>query len=113
MQYLLDIAPKLVDYHRDSVGGEKRVHSRLRSPEELAATFDEAGAPLDLAGATTPGDLEEINRAVHAVMDNSVRSSHPLFLNQLYAGVDPVALAGGGSPQFSTRTCTPSRWRRF
>ena len=94
MQYLLDIAPKLVDYHRDSVGGEKRVHSRLQSPEELAATFDEAGAPLDLAGATTPGDLEEINRAVHAVMDNSVRSSHPLFLNQLYAGVDPVALAG-------------------
>ena len=46
MQYLLDIAPKLVDYHRDSVGGEKRVHSRLQSPEELAATFDEAGAPL-------------------------------------------------------------------
>ena len=31
---------------------------------------------------------------MHAVMDNSVRSSHPLFLNQLYAGVDPVALAG-------------------
>jgi glutamate decarboxylase len=27
-------------------------------------------------------------------MDNSVRSSHPLFLNQLYSGVDPVALAG-------------------
>lgn len=94
MQFLLDIAPKLVDYHRDSVGGEKRVHSRLQSPEELAATFDEAGAPLDLAGATAPGDLEEINRAVHAVMDNSVRSSHPLFLNQLYAGIDPVALAG-------------------
>jgi hypothetical protein len=27
------------------------------------------------------------------IMDNSVRSSHPLFLNQLYSGVDPIALA--------------------
>ena len=94
MQFLLDIAPKLVDYHRDSVGGEKRVHSRLQSPEELAATFDEAGAPLDLAGATTPGDLEEINRAVHAVMDNSVQKLSPAVPQPAVRGRRPRGPGG-------------------
>ena len=93
MNYLLEIAPTLVDYHMASVSGTERVHSRLQSPEELAATFVEAGAELELKENSEPVDMDGIKRAVHAVMDNSVRSSHPLFLNQLYSGVDPVALA--------------------
>lgn len=93
MNYLLDLAPQLVNYHKESVGGKERVHSRLQSPDELAATFLEAGAELELKENANPVDMDGIKRAVHAVMDNSVRSSHPLFLNQLYSGVDPVALA--------------------
>ena len=29
-----------------------------------------------------------------ATLDNSVRTNHPLFMNQLYAGADPIGLAG-------------------
>jgi glutamate decarboxylase len=93
MNYLLEIAPQLVDYHVASVSGSERVHSRLQSPDELAATFLEAGAELELKENADPTDMDGIRRAVRAVMDNSVRSSHPLFLNQLYSGIDPVALA--------------------
>tara|TARA_B100001142_G_scaffold322698_1_gene371484 strand:- start:675 stop:2717 length:2043 start_codon:yes stop_codon:yes gene_type:complete len=93
LKFLEELAPKLVQYHRESIAGGERVHSRLQSPEDLAETFSVAGVPIDLAdGAAVDGDV--LNAAVQAVMDNSVRSSHPLFLNQLYSGVDPVALAG-------------------
>ena len=92
LRYLLDLAPTLVDYHRDSISGAERVHSRLQSPEELAATFASAGAAIDI-DAAEPMDFAGLSNAIHAVMDNSVRSSHPLFLNQLYAGVDPVGVA--------------------
>mmetsp|Transcript_21615 Transcript_21615/g.34994 ORF Transcript_21615/g.34994 Transcript_21615/m.34994 type:complete len:995 (+) Transcript_21615:136-3120(+) len=94
LQFLSKLAPKLVDYHRESIGGEARVHSRLQSPEELAKTFAAAGAPLGLAEGAEGVDMTTLTAAVQAVMDNSVRSSHPLFLNQLYSGVDPIALAG-------------------
>ena len=93
LAYLLELAPQLADYHKASVSGKERVHSRLQSPAELAATFLEAGAELELKQGADPVDMDGIKRAVHAVMDNSVRSSHPLFLNQLYSGIDPVALA--------------------
>ena len=93
LKFLEDIAPKLVRYHRESIGGAERVHSRLQSPDDLAETFAAAGVPLDLADGA-PVDELALDAAVQAVMDNSVRSSHPLFLNQLYSGVDPVALAG-------------------
>ena len=94
LEFLAGIAPKLVSYHRESIGGEERVHSRLQTPEELAETFSSAGVPLELAEGAEGVDMAQLDAAVQAVMDNSVRSSHPLFLNQLYSGVDPVALAG-------------------
>ena len=111
LKFLEDIAPKLVRYHRESIGGAERVHSRLQSPDDLAETFAAAGVPLDLADGA-PVDELALDAAVQAVMDNSVRSSHPLFLNQLYSGVDPVALAGDWLASRSTPTCTPSRLRR-
>ena len=94
LKFLEELAPKLTQYHRDSIKGDERVHSKLQSPEELAATFAAAGAPIDLAEGDAPATEEQLALAVQAVMDNSVRSSHPMFLNQLYAGVDVVALAG-------------------
>ena len=85
LKFLEELAPKLVQYHRESIAGGERVHSRLQSPEDLAETFSVAGVPIDLAdGAAVDGDV--LNAAVQAVMDNSVRSSHPLSLNQLYSG---------------------------
>ena len=94
LNFLNDLAPKLVEYHRESISGEERVHSRLQSPEELAETFAAAGVPLDLAGDQEGVDMDTLSAAVQTVMENSVRSSHPLFLNQLYSGVDPIALGG-------------------
>ena len=38
--------------------------------------------------------MQDLASALDAVVDNSVRASHPMFMNQLYAGVDPIALAG-------------------
>ena len=38
LKFLEDIAPKLVRFHRESIGGAERVHSRLQSPDDLAET---------------------------------------------------------------------------
>jgi len=55
LQFLEELAPRLVQYHRESVGGQERVHSRLQSPAELLDTFVAAGVPLSLAEGAGPG----------------------------------------------------------
>jgi glutamate/tyrosine decarboxylase-like PLP-dependent enzyme len=60
--------------------------SRPRSPEALVEALPRLGA----SGITHAEVLEELGQ----ILDDSVRTAHPLFLNNLLAGFDPVSWIG-------------------
>lgn len=41
-----------------------------------------------------PVSKDDLETVIQDVVKYSVKTGHPLFLNQLYAGVDPYGLAG-------------------
>lgn len=65
---------------------------RFASPTELAAEFD-ATAGL-VVGPGAPIGTEVLLEAVDQIIGRSVATSHPRFLNQNFAGADPVAVVG-------------------
>ena len=65
----------------------------LASPEALLADF-ESSVGLSLAGTTLPAPDDLLLAAVDLIIDRSVHTSHPRFLNQNFAGPDPIAVAG-------------------
>lgn len=65
---------------------------RLAGPQELAESFGAIG--LDLDGPQRPLDPDELVQAVEAVLTWAVRTQHPRFFNQNFAGADPVAVMG-------------------
>jgi glutamate/tyrosine decarboxylase-like PLP-dependent enzyme len=94
IQFLEDTAAQMVEYYRQSIeiGGKPVVVSN--TPESIRAVFQDAGVPMEFEHEEPSWDQKHLRDAVSTVLQTSVRSSSPLFLNQLYAGVDPVALAG-------------------
>ncbi|KAI8476544.1 MAG: pyridoxal phosphate-dependent transferase [Monoraphidium minutum] len=66
---------------------------RLASPEALRAAFGDAGVPLPLEQGQAPVGVDALTAALRQVLHYSMRTSHPLFYNQLYARVEPAALA--------------------
>ena len=84
----------MVEYHRQSVKiGEEPV-VLMNTPETIRAMFSEAGVGMDFEHQEPSWDEQQLRDAGTAILQTPVLSSSPLFLNQLYAGVDPVALAG-------------------
>lgn len=79
MTLVADIAARLVDY-LDSPAAEAPV-VRFADPESL-------GAQLELA----LGEPAEVLGAVERVLHHAVRTRHPRFFNQNFAGADPVAV---------------------
>jgi len=81
---------------------------KLATPDELAAAFAERGTPVSLGrGCAAPradggasDELQEPTDEAHlissceAVLEYSVRTSHPHFMNQLYGRVDSSSVAG-------------------
>jgi len=71
---------------------------RFASPETIAADLaDTVSLGLDDApahGTATAHDADRLLSAVDQIIERSVRTDHPLFVNQNYAGADPVAVAG-------------------
>ena len=67
---------------------------RFGSPDELAQGFAEAGTPLELSDPQPPCPPEAMLAAVDEVLSRSVRTIHPRFFNQNFAGPDPVAVLG-------------------
>ena len=65
----------------------------LATPDELGAAFDEA-ASLALADDVSAHDDDVLVRAVDLVIKHSVHTSHPRFVNQNFAGPDPVSVVG-------------------
>lgn len=67
------------------------------APEELLAK-------LDLQLKRQPDDDGRLLELLHDTVRYSVKTGHPYFVNQLFAGVDPYALAG----QWLTDALNPS-----
>jgi len=93
LRFLDEVATHMVEYHRNSIRGAEPV-SIYNTPADLRKMFEEIGVPLDLQKNEERTSIANLTTALNAVANNSVRSSHPMFMNQLYAGVDPIALAG-------------------
>ncbi len=68
--------------------------TRLASLAALAADLEAAGAALRLEPGAAPVGDEALLRAVDAVIQGSVRTLHPRFFNQNFAGADPIAVVG-------------------
>lgn len=66
----------------------------LAGPDAHEAAFARLGAPLSLGPGDEPLDLAALTRAVEATIARSVRTLHPRFFNQNFAGADPIAVIG-------------------
>ncbi|MGB3763795.1 MAG: pyridoxal-dependent decarboxylase [Ornithinimicrobium sp.] len=65
----------------------------LASPEELRSLFQEATA-LAFDDDALAQDDESLLAAVDLVIERSVHTSHPRFVNQNFAGPDPLSVVG-------------------
>lgn len=81
---------------------------RLTSPEELARSFEEeSGVALRLEERQEETSNETLLSAVDALLRYSVKTSHPLFLNQLYGRADVIGVgADWTSTALNTNTHT-------
>ena len=86
------IAQRALTYVTDPPRGDDPVIV-LASPDELRARFA-AVAPLELGDDAGPLDDEAILGAVDLVLEHSVHTAHPRFVNQNFAGPDPIAVVG-------------------
>ncbi|NNE95099.1 MAG: hypothetical protein HKN24_03645, partial [Acidimicrobiales bacterium] len=65
----------------------------LATPQELRELFTET-TPLGFGDDAGPHDDESLVAAVDLVIKHSVHTSHPRFINQNFAGPDPVSVVG-------------------
>ena len=65
---------------------------RFGAPHELAADFAPVG--IDLAAPQVALDGDSLLHAVDRVLERAVRTQHPRFFNQNFAGADPIAVLG-------------------
>ena len=66
---------------------------RFGSPAELYEIF-ERSVGLRLDDDQTPAADDDVLAAVESVIEHSVHTSHPRFINQNFAGPDPVSVVG-------------------
>ena len=86
------IAERALSYVVDPPTGADPVIN-LASPEALRSLFDEAAA-LGFDDQAVALDDDSIVEAVELVIKHSVHTSHPRFINQNFAGPDPVSVVG-------------------
>jgi glutamate/tyrosine decarboxylase-like PLP-dependent enzyme len=67
---------------------------RFAGPEQLREAFRQVGAGLELDEPQAALPVETLVRAVETTLAHSVRTQHPRFFNQNFAGADPVAVLG-------------------
>ena len=67
---------------------------KIATPAELVAAFDKAGVSLQLADEVRPTERQKLLSACQIIVDYSVHTAHPHFLNQLYGHCDPVSMGG-------------------
>lgn len=91
---LLDaVVARLVALLRGADDRDARV-CELAGPAELERAFAEVGVPLELVDGEPARSTDDLARALDVVIARSVRTLHPRFFNQNFAGADPVAVLG-------------------
>lgn len=86
------IAERALAYVMDPPRGDDPVVA-LASPDELRERFADV-APLEFDDEAFPLDDQAILDAVDLIIEHSVHTTHPRFLNQNFAGPDPIAVVG-------------------
>jgi len=87
------IVPRMTALLRDADDRAARV-CELAGPAELEQVFVAAGSSLELHPGEPPLDVAALARVVDVIAAHSVRTLHPRFFNQNFAGADPVAVLG-------------------
>ena len=93
LRFLEEVAEHMVEYHRNSIRATESV-STYATPADLEERFKNMGVEIECKTTDERVDITRLTAALDAVVGASVRSSHPMFMNQLYAGIDPIGLAG-------------------
>jgi len=89
--FLAALTPKILEYvSEDRVESKPTV--KFAGPTEISSAFQDIGCSLPVG--TEPVDAAHILAACDRIMEYSVRTSSPLFNNQLYGASDPVGIAG-------------------
>lgn len=65
----------------------------LASPAELVDVFS-TSVGLDFANVSAANDTADVLAAVEQVIEYSMHTSHPRFVNQNFAGPDPISVVG-------------------
>ncbi len=86
------IADRALDYVLHPPTGSDPVVD-FAAPGDLLAVFDEA-VSIDMADVVQPAPDSALMEAVELVLKHSMHTSHPRFLNQNFAGPDPVSVVG-------------------
>ncbi|HUW04453.1 MAG TPA: pyridoxal-dependent decarboxylase [Acidimicrobiales bacterium] len=87
-----DIAARALAYVLDPPSGDDLVVD-FASPSALLDAFAACGG-IELAGRVEPRDPAQLLEAVDLTIRHSVHTTHPRFLNQNFAGADPLAVVG-------------------
>lgn len=82
-----------LQFYIQGLGNANEPVVRLKSPDELNAIFNAKGVGFGLENQE-PSEDEALLDAVKLVLKYSVRTGHPLFLNQLYSQADEVSILG-------------------
>lgn len=94
LETLIDVTLERVQkllHHADD--REPRV-CELAGPDLLHRAFTDAGVPLALDPDEPAHGVAAMTRAIDATLAHSVRTLHPRFFNQNFAGADPIAVVG-------------------
>ncbi len=94
MQPLVDAVARRLVHLLETADDRSPPVSDGASPDRIAAAFEAAGVPLPLRPDEPAHPVEALDAAVGAVLAHSVRTLHPRFFNQNFAGPDVVAVLG-------------------
>lgn len=88
-----ELAAPLLELLRRADARDERV-ADLQGPADHAAAFAALGVPLSLEPGAPACEPAALTRVVEATIARSVRTLHPRFFNQNFAGADPIAVVG-------------------
>lgn len=92
-EFLKPLSEKLYHY-LDTAGDVSKAVCKIATPAELKDVFHETGVELALSDDVQPVTQETMLKACQAIIDYSVHTAHPHFMNQLYGHCDPVSIGG-------------------
>lgn len=84
-KFMQDIFKLITDYCNED--DESTPVVRLQSPEDLASK-------IDMLVTDGPRSYDDLVQSCKTILEYSVKTGHPHFHNQLFAGTKPAALAG-------------------